>query len=446
MNAVNTGVTAAPGRAGRGARGPVAAPRPASTPAPASTTLRVVSRGNRLGPLRLPQLVLIELALAVLVLAASVDELWLVPAAVVAIGLGLLALLRRRQRSILDWVSTVLAFRARRRVAAAPLTRPVDPRLAPVAESAPGVVSYAYVDKKRRTVGMVGDGSFLTAVVRVEAGADALRPAYGARALPLDALADALDVDGIVLESVQVVQHVQAAPASYLPEHSAARNSYGPLQAQAGSAPGLRVTWVALKLDPELCREAVKARGGGLEGAQKCLVRAADHVASRVTGAGFRATVLDEEELLNSLSASAGAHPEAAATPVRPGPQGQLPPRRTQERARAWLCDDRWHASYAVGRWPALGRGAAPLPRVVSQLTAIPTLTTTVSLTMGRTRHHRSVSIHGHLRVTALGERELSGARQLLERAARGAKVSLVRLDREQLMGVLATLPMGGTR
>jgi hypothetical protein len=33
-----------------------------------------------------------------------------------------------------------------------------------------------------------------------------------------------------------------------------------------------------------------------------------------------------------------------------------------------------------------------------------------------------------------------------LEQAARSAKVGLQRLDREQLPGVLATLPLGGTR
>ncbi|NEE10842.1 type VII secretion protein EccE, partial [Streptomyces sp. SID7499] len=90
----------------------------------------------------------------------------------------------------------------------------------------------------------------------------------------------------------------------HLPQQSVARLSYGPLQDQTG-APALRMTWVAVKLDPELCREAIEARGGGLEGAQRCLVRVADHVASRITGAGFQAAVLDQDELNSAVATSA---------------------------------------------------------------------------------------------------------------------------------------------
>jgi type VII secretion protein EccE len=276
----------------------------------------------------------------------------------------------------------------------------------------------------------------------VEAGVSALRPAFGARAMPLGLLRDALEVDGITLESVQVVQHVQPAPAPHLPEQSVARRSYAPLQEQTGS-PALRLTWVALKLDPELCPEAVKARGGGVEGAQRCLTRAADQLASRITGAGFRASVLNEEELVAAVSTSACANPLATARASQPDAP---PTRRTQETSRAWRCDDRWHTTYGVGRWPEVGRAATPLPRLVSLLTAVPALTTTFSLTVGRGARRQSLSVSGHVRITGRTDNELTHARRLLERAARSAKVGLVRLDREQLPGVLATLPLGGAR
>jgi type VII secretion protein EccE len=127
---------------------------------------------------------------------------------------------------------------------------------------------------------------------------------------------DALDVDGIQLESAQIVLHTQPAPALHLPQQSVAVSNYAPLQAQTGS-PAVRITWIALKLDPELCPEAVAARGGGTVGAQKCVARAAQHLASRLTGAGFRASVLTEEELTaavaTSACASAGPRSPAAA-------------------------------------------------------------------------------------------------------------------------------------
>jgi type VII secretion protein EccE len=434
------GAAAGPGdRRPGGATGSAAQARPRI---PASTVLRTESRTARVGPFQLQQLVLIELALVALVVGAAVDKLMLVPAGAVAVALVLFALLRRHQRSIRDWLATVLELRARRRMLAMPLTERLDPSLGPAVECAPGLRTYAFLDRDRRTIGMVGDGSFLTAVVRVEAGVSALRPAFGARAMPLGLLRDALEVDGITLESVQVVQHVQPAPAPHLPEQSVARRSYAPLQEQTGS-PALRLTWVALKLDPELCPEAVKARGGGVEGAQRCLTRAADQLASRITGAGFRASVLNEEELVSAVSTSACANPLATARASQPDAP---PTRRTQETSRAWRCDDRWHTTYGVGRWPEVGRAATPLPRLVSLLTAVPALTTTFSLTVGRGARRQSVSVSGHVRITGRTDNELTHARRLLERAARSAKVGLVRLDREQLPGVLATLPLGGAR
>ncbi|MBA0051878.1 type VII secretion protein EccE [Streptomyces sp. AJS327] len=402
------------------------------------------------------QLVLVELGLAVLLLGAAAGGLVLLPSVVLAAALVLLALVRRRRRSAREWVAVLLALRARRRAAAlAPVPAAVsgarpggearertDPGFAPVVECVPSLRTHAFLDRERRAVGMLGDGTFLTALVRVEAQHGALRPAFGSRALPLGLLRDALEVDGIALESVQVVQHVQPAPAPHLPERSVARHSYAPLQQRTG-APALRLTWVALKLDPELCRTAVAARGGGLAGAQRCLLRVADHVASRLAGAGFRATVLDEEELTSAVATSICVSPMAMARASRPdAPEG----RRTAEAARTWRCDDRWHTSYAVGRWPELGRAATPLPRLVSVLSSVPTLSTTFSLTLGRAARGGDASLTGHVRLTGRSETELVGAREVLEGSARSAKLGLVRLDHEQLPGLLATLPLGGAR
>ncbi|WP_405794188.1 type VII secretion protein EccE [Streptomyces sp. NBC_01506] len=423
--------------------GPATTPpgAPTAPRVPATTTLRALSRTSHVGPFQLRQLVLVEVALALAAVGVALGGLWLVPTIAVACVLVLFAVLRRRGHAVQDWLATVLALRGRER-AAGPAAPDVDPSLAPVTEGVPALGPYTYVDRDRRTVGMLGDGSFLTAVVRVEASGSALRPAFGARALPLSLLGGALEVDDIRLESVQLVQQVRSAPAPHLPQQSVARLSYVPLQEKTG-APALRLTWVAVKLDPELCREAVDARGGGVEGAQRCLVRVADHVASRITGAGFRAVVLDQEELNSTIATSACASPASAALAGRPG---TAPARRTAETARVWRCDDRWHTTYAVGRWPELGRGAAPLPKLVSLLTATPAYATTFSLTLRRGTRLGAMTVNGHVRITGGSDTELVGVRRLLEQAARSAKVGLVRLDREQLPGALATLPLGGAR
>ncbi|MGW1203249.1 type VII secretion protein EccE [Streptomyces cyaneofuscatus] len=436
------------GRSGRRASGPSrrqrsnepAATAPATTSnAPAATTLRATARTGRVRPLR-RQLVIIEAALAVAVVGAALGGAWLVPAGVLVVLLVLLAVVRRRGRALQDWLAGALLLKARRRAAAPGAD--TEPMLAPVAENVPGFGPHIYVDRDHRTVGMLGDGTFLTAAVRVEASGEALRPAFGARSLPLSLLGDALQVDDIVLESAQLVQQVRAAPAPHLPQQSVARLSYAPLQDKTG-APALRMTWVAVKLDPELCREAIEARGGGLEGAQRALVRVADHVASRITGAGFRAVVLDQDELNSAVATSACANPLLSGRAGRPD---AAPQRRTMETSRVWRCDDRWHTTYAVDRWPELGRGATPLPQLVALLTSVPAYATTFSLTVRRGARQGETSVSGHVRVTGGSDTELVGVRRTLEQAARHAKVGLARLDREQLPGVLATLPLGGAQ
>ncbi|GGV09954.1 type VII secretion protein EccE [Streptomyces litmocidini] len=428
-------------------RRPVAAAAstpPSAGPAPAVSP-RLQARPGHFGSFRLQQLVLIEVAAALLLLAWVVEPMLLVPAGVIAVVLVLLAVVRRHRRSLPEWLGTFLALRARSRRAAS-LTVPEDtePGFAPLVECDPALRTYTYSDRDRRPVGMVGDGTFLTAVLRVESDGTALRPDRAAKPLPVGLVRDVLSVDGIRLESAQIVQHTQPAPAPHLPAQSMAARNYGPLQAQTGS-PAVRITWIALKLDPELCPEAVAARGGGMTGAQKCVVRAADQLASRLAGAGFRADVLTEQELTSALATSSCASPMAIAQAGR----GQAQGRRTQETARTWRVDDRRHTTYWVGRWPQLGGrnggAGASMPQLVALLTSLPALATTFSLTLSG-GDRQEVTVTGHVRITGRSDEELVAARHELERAARGVKTGLVRLDREQVPGILATLPLGGAR
>ncbi|MFB7465856.1 type VII secretion protein EccE [Streptomyces sp. NPDC056224] len=413
----------------------------AAAPARGGVTPHPKSSPGRFGPFRLQQLVLLQVAAAVLLVAWVVEPLLLVPAGVLALVLVVLAVVRRHQRSLPEWIGGALALRARRRRAAS-LTVPAgtEPGLAPLVEADPALRTLTFSDRDRRPVGMIGDGTFLTAVVQVDTDATALRPDRGARPLPLGVVRDILEVDGIRLESAQLVQHTQPAPAPHLPAQSMATRNYAPLQARTGT-PAVRLTWIALKLDPELCPEAVTARGGGLPGAQRCVVRAADQLASRLTGAGFKATVLTEQELTAALATSSCANPMAITQAGRSASTG----RRTEETPRTWRCDDRRHTTYWIGRWPQLGGAGAGLPQFVALLTSLPALATNFSLTIAPAER-QGVTLTGHVRVTGRSDEELVSARRELERTARGVKTGLVRLDREQVPGLLASLPLGGAR
>ena len=428
---------------GSGTPGPGSAQPPsaagASPQGPGGLHLR--TRRGQGGAFRLQRLVLLEIAAAVLLVGWAIAPMALVPAGVVAVALVLLAFVRRRGRSLPEWMGTARALRARQKSAANTETPPgTEPGLAPTVECDPTLRTYSYGGRDRRPIGLIGDGTFVTAVVQVEADVTALRADRNRQPLPLSLVRDALEVDGIRLESAQLVLHTQPAPALHLPQHSVAVTNYAPLQEQTG-APAVRITWIALKLDPEQCLEAVAARGGGLTGAQKCVVRVADHLASRLTGAGFRTTILNEEELTAALATSACANPlvtaEAGRTDTRE--------RRTEESSRSWRCDNRRHTTYWIRRWPQLGGRGPSLPQLIALLTATPALATTFSLTLAR-GERQEVSMCGHLRVTGRSDDELVAARRALEGAARHTGLALARLDREQLPGVLATLPLGGAR
>ncbi|MFJ3550706.1 MULTISPECIES: type VII secretion protein EccE [Streptomyces] len=111
-------------------------------------------------------------------------------------------------------------------------------------------------------------------------------------------------------------------------------------------------------------------RGGGPVGARKCVARAAHRLASRLTGAGFRTTVLDEKELIAALATSVCANPPVTAEAGRAGSRE----RRTEESGRGWRCDNRRHTTHWIRAGPepvgAAGRrcpgsspGSRPFPR-----------------------------------------------------------------------------------
>lgn len=450
----------------RSARSSAALSAPPPGPAPADSsasgsTPRIARAPGQFGPLRVRQLVLLEVAAAAVVGAWVLAPKALVPAIVVAVLLlpwlyvkqhrslsGLLAQIRelgRRRRSA-STVALAAAARAAHTAQTGGAGQPVSPdsQFAPVLECDPALRTLTYRDRDDRGIGLLGDGSFLTAVLAVRFPDRPLRPTLAQQSLDLAVLHRALRTDDVVLESVQIVQHTQPAPAPHLPPHSAAHRAYGELTgarraAAGGTPPALRLSWIALKLDPELCPEAVLARGGGLQGAQRCVVMAADHLARAVQELGFQAELLDESQIVSALGATICVSPRASG-----GPAGSAAGRRrTAETASDWRCDDRWHSVFWISQWPALGAGT--MQELTKRLTSLPALATALSVTVG-VGTGGGAELSAYLRLVARSANELGQLRRQLTTLARDSGTPLVHLDREQVPGVLATLPLGGTR
>ncbi|MFD7918538.1 type VII secretion protein EccE [Streptomyces sp. NPDC059740] len=428
-----------------GGQGPGGAPGPgdAGRQAPSGPTVpRLRTQAGSIGGIRVQQLALIEVAVALALLGgAFFKAVGLVVGAVIGIVLVFFALGRRRRVPLAEWMTTVREMKRRGKRTGGARALAADPALAPIVECEPALRTHHYTGNDGRAVGFVGDGTFMTAIVQVDARDEPLRPHRGSRPLPLNLLHTALDIEDIHLESVQFVQYSQPAPAPHLPEQAIAARSYAPLQAQA-QTPAVQLTWIALKLDPELCSEAIEARGGGLGGAQRSLLRAADQLVSRLDAQGLRARVLEEREVVAALGTAVCASPRAAS--VAMGREGRAA-RRTQETIRAMRCDDRWHSTYWISKWPQLGNGGAPLGGITQMLTSTPAMASTFSLTATHSGG-RNPAITGYVRVSTRSENELNAAHAELSRRSGGLKLDLVRLDREQLPGLLATLPLGGTR
>ncbi|WP_327069157.1 type VII secretion protein EccE [Kitasatospora sp. NBC_01250] len=407
------------------------------------------------GRLRLQQLVLIEVAAALVAVGWTVNRATAGALAVPAVLLLVLAVVPVRGRTLPEALRIRSAHRARRREAPN-LLPPAgsDPGLAPALELEPALRTYTHATETdvgagrpvRRETGMIGDGTFLTSVLLVQAKDQPLRPMRTALPLPLDIVCSALQVDDIALESVQVLQHTQPAPAPHLPEQALATRAYQEL-ADGLSTPALRLTWVALKLDPERAATAVLARGGGEEGARKALQRVTDQLAGRLNGAGFTATALDERQLIGALSIATCANPLATAGRQGTG-SGGGGTRRTQESSRFWRVDDRFHTTYWISKWPQLSRSAGTgagvsAPDLVNLATGTPALASVFSLT-ARAGTGDAAAISGHVRVVARSEADVAQFGRLLEQRAQSAGLGLSRLDQEQAPGLLATLPLGG--
>jgi type VII secretion protein EccE len=303
--------------------------------------------------------------------------------------------------------------------------------LAPLRETFPALKTATVSTRGGEPVGVIGDGTFLTAVIQLDSRGEPLREPRQAHPLPVGAVAAALADTQVPVSSVQLISHSRPAPAPHLPRQSLSARSY---QSIGAEVPAQRTTWAAVRLDPEAAQGAVEARGGGQTGAQRALLTAVQRVASQIEGAGFEATILSEPELITALGTACvisqvAVNPAAAAH------------RRTEETKRYWRCDGSWHTTYWLDKPPALS--ARTSPDFFAGIGSLPALATSVAVNLSKGTGD-ALAFSCFVRIAAGSENQLNESSKQLEARAGQAGAGLTRLDGEQLPGLVATVPLGG--
>jgi type VII secretion protein EccE len=303
--------------------------------------------------------------------------------------------------------------------------------LAPLRETFPALKTATVSTRGGEPVGVIGDGTFLTAVIQLDSRGEPLREPRQAHPLPVGAVAAALADTQVPVSSVQLISHSRPAPAPHLPRQSLSARSY---QSIGADVPAQRTTWAAVRLDPEAAQGAVEARGGGQTGAQRALLTAVQRVASQIEGAGFEATILSEPELITALGTACvisqvAVNPAAAAH------------RRTEETKRYWRCDGSWHTTYWLDKPPALS--ARTSPDFFAAIGSLPALATSVAVNLSKGTGD-ALAFSCFVRIAAGSENQLNESSKQLEALAGQAGAGLTRLDGEQVPGLVATVPLGG--
>ncbi|GAA4860097.1 type VII secretion protein EccE [Saccharopolyspora cebuensis] len=430
----------------------VTAQHPAQPKAPASANpprARIRARRRRLngvtlGGIPAANIVLIEVGLAIgLVLVLINPMLWPASAGVALVAL-IIALLRRRGRWFTQWFGLVLEYRGRSHTR---VSDPANVDLSEPAEDKDGdgiigpdenhriallrlvvedLVIARTQDHDRNPVGLAWHNGKWTAVLMVEPTPSLLNTVGSAQNLPLGVLAPCLEDRGVVLDAIQVIWHCYPGSAA-LPSNSPALNSYlevlGPLAAAAR-----RTTWVAVRLDPQLCAKAIGERGGGIVGAHRALIGALSRVRSALERQNIPTRPLGPDELLQAGISSAELH----------GVLGSQRPVGLKERWNGVTAGGVGHSSYAITGWPN------QMSHSLNALSGIRALSTSIAMSISPVGEENEVGLRGLVRVSARTPAELDKADERLQSISNRLGLTLTPLRGSQLAGYAATVPLGG--
>lgn len=208
------------------------------------------------------------------------------------------------------------------------------PDLVPLGQWLPRLEVTQIKDAHDGEIGVVADGDSWAGILEVSAD-NSLFTDRGAK-LDLAALAALTRHDDVVFAGIQVITCTVPAPSgALLPANSPALQAYREVLGER-TPPALRRTWIALRLDPRLCLEAVGRRGSGQVGVFATLRFGLHRAQTTLKRLGVVTEPLDPLGIADVLALTTGA------TEV-------TDPDRSHEQWESWVCDGLVHGSRSIG-------------------------------------------------------------------------------------------------
>lgn len=380
-------------------------------------TSRSVVPGRSLPMRHLPAVVAWQVVIVVVALLVAQRALWAIVAAGVVLLIAILLTIPVNGRTLGATLGIRRTFHARAREM---VEHPdVGPDLVPVAQWLPRLEVTQIKDAHDEEIGVVADGSSWSALLEVNAD-KSLFTDRGAQ-LDLGSLGLLNQQDDIVFAGIQVVTLTVPAPSgALLPAKSPALDAYREIVGDA-TPPALRRTWIALRLDPRLCLEAVGRRGSGQAGVFATLRFGLHRAQATLKRQGMVTEPLDPLGISDVLALTSGASPDF----------GEV---RTREAWDHWMCDSLVHESRAVTSFGS--SPSASYQRLLDVVSSAPVMMAMTSLTASPGEAPR-----GAVRLVTASLDQAAEADQVVSAALSG--VRLGPRGGVQVPGMLATVPLG---
>ncbi len=308
------------------------------------------------------------------------------------------------------------AARARDRVAAPD----VAPDLVPITQWLPKLEVTQIKDAHDGETGVVADGHSWSGLLEVTSD----NPLFTDRGSKLDlsVLGSLTRQDDVVFSGIQVVTYTVPGPVgAMLPADSPGLQAYREIAGQA-TPPAIRRTWIALRLDPRLCLEAVGRRGSGQVGVFATLRFGLHRAQATLKRHGMATEPLDPIGIADVLALTSGAADDSVGD-------------RSQEEWERWTCDSLIHLTRGItGFGEAVSAQYQGLLEVVGRTPAMFAVT---SLTVS----HGEPPCGAVRLVTSNSEQARAADEFLMATLSRDLRLGP--LGGNQIPGLLATIPLG---